>query len=119
MRMAVWEAAGAAVEHARRGDGPSFVLATTYRTHGHNEGEVYWLSGTYREDSEIEEWNRRDPIDRLTRALVDRGVCTLAEVGAMDREILNTVEDACAFAAASPPPPPEAVNELMFFNQAP
>ena len=117
--LAVREAAGAAVEHARRGNGPSFLLATTYRTHGHNEGEMYWLSGTYREESEIEEWNRRDPIDRLTRTLVDRGTCTLDEVGAMDREILDAVDDACAFAEASPAPAPEAVRDLMFFNQAP
>ncbi len=117
--IAVWQAAARAVEQARRGDGPSFILATTYRTHGHNEGEIHWLQGTYREDSEIEQWRQRDPIDRLARSLVDSGDLADDDVEEMDREILETVESACAFADESPVPQPDAVNELMFFNQSP
>ena len=42
----VWRATETAVARARAGDGPSFIHATTYRTHGHNEGEVHFLQGS-------------------------------------------------------------------------
>ena len=39
-RRAVYEATARAVERARRGDGPSFLLCATYRYHGHHVGDV-------------------------------------------------------------------------------
>ena len=37
---AVYRATRAAHERARRGDGPTFIEAVTYRYHGHNTGEI-------------------------------------------------------------------------------
>ena len=116
---AVWQAMDDAVARARNGDGPSFIQATTYRTHGHNEGEVHFLQGTYRDDSEVEDWVKRDPIDRYAKELVGDGVCTRSDLETVDNEIRGVVEDAAAFAASSPRPADDAAHSLMFYNQAP
>lgn len=116
---AVYAAMAAAVDRARRGDGPSFIQATTYRTHGHNEGEVHFLKGSYRDDADVEEWRRRDPIDRFAAKLIEGGEYSRAELDAIDEEIQGIVAEASDFAEASAPPADDAANNLMFFNQAP
>src|SRR4029079_1126154 len=44
--VAVWEATQAAVERARRGEGPTLIESKTYRTVGHHEGDP--VIGIYR-----------------------------------------------------------------------
>ncbi|HEX4434331.1 MAG TPA: dehydrogenase E1 component subunit alpha/beta [Acidimicrobiales bacterium] len=46
------------VDAARDGEGPSVVEATTYRWHGHYEGDPE----RYRSPEEVEEWRSRDPL---------------------------------------------------------
>ncbi|HEX4777518.1 MAG TPA: pyruvate dehydrogenase complex E1 component subunit beta [Acidimicrobiia bacterium] len=60
-----------AVASARRGGGPTIVEATTYRRHGHYEGDPQ----RYRSADEVVEWEARDPLvvhaDRLRAAGID------------------------------------------------
>ncbi len=57
VRAAVREAAG----RARGGDGPTLIEFKTFRVRGHEEA-----SGTaYVPPEQIEEWKRKDPVDRL------------------------------------------------------
>jgi 2-oxoisovalerate dehydrogenase E1 component len=46
------------VETVRSGGGPAIVEATTYRWHGHYEGDPQ----RYRDDAEVEAWKDRDPL---------------------------------------------------------
>lgn len=111
--MAVWRAAGEAVERARAGDGPTFIEAKTYRLHGHVESEDTFLPKTYREESEVEEWRKRDPIAALASMLTD-GIATQSELEAIEAEIAAMVEDAAASADAAPWPNPEDAFRHMF-----
>ena len=115
----VWEATAAAVERARAGEGPSFIEAKTYRTYGHNESEVHWLSSTYRTDEEIEMWRARDPIQHLARHLLDGDHCLQSDLDNIENEISERVKEAAQFAESGGEPDPAIVNELMFHNQAP
>jgi TPP-dependent pyruvate/acetoin dehydrogenase alpha subunit len=63
--VAVRDAAGRAVAHARSGGGPAFVEAVTYRYVGHSRSDP----GAYRPPGELDEWRERDPIPRLRREL--------------------------------------------------
>src|SRR5262245_20297268 len=73
--VAVWTSARDLVGAARAGSGPAFLLANTYRIHGHMERERFILGeGRYRDDVEIAEWQAKDPIDRLALQLIARGV---------------------------------------------
>lgn len=117
--IAVWQAMAEAVARGRSGDGPSFIQATTYRTHGHNEGEVHFLQSSYREDAEVEDWKSRDPIERYAHELIDEGVCTAEDLEALESEIAAVVAEAGEFAENSAPPADNAPHDLMFFEQAP
>ncbi len=107
---AVMEAAGEALERARRGNGPTLLECVTYRWHGHMEGEA----ATYRSEEEIEAWKQRDPIVSWSRRLVDEG---LLEPGAVDttaREAATAVEAALEAARRDPEPPVESVHEHVW-----
>ena len=113
----VWKAAGAAVDRARSGNGPSFIEARTYRIHGHIEAEVHFLSSTYREEEEIEQWRQRDPIDRLGAQLLSSGVADEAALAAIDARIHEIVADAEGFAQTGEPADENLVFELMSVGQ--
>ena len=117
--VAVWQVMQSALDRARKGDGPSFIQATTYRTHGHNEGEVHFLKSSYRDEQEIEQWNKRDPIDRFAKTLVEDGICSGEDLESVNEEVTGIVDEASAFAESSPAPADDAADNLMFSNQAP
>jgi acetoin:2,6-dichlorophenolindophenol oxidoreductase subunit alpha len=97
--LAVREAVGAAVERAR-GDGePGFVECLTQRLRGHYEGDP----GKYRELSQVEEWTRKDPVQRFMRTLAEQGIEVDAE--AVEREARARVEAAAQAALAAPAAP--------------
>ncbi|HZO36085.1 MAG TPA: thiamine pyrophosphate-dependent dehydrogenase E1 component subunit alpha [Solirubrobacteraceae bacterium] len=95
---AVREAVAVAVERARSGGGPTFIECLTQRLRGHYEGDP----GKYRELSQLEEWKKKDPIQRFMVALAERGVefdADKVEQAARDR-----VEVAIKEALAGPLP---------------
>jgi len=55
---AVYEAAKAAVDHARTGKGPTILEGKTYRYYGHSSSD----QRPYRTREEEEQWRSRDPI---------------------------------------------------------
>jgi pyruvate dehydrogenase E1 component alpha subunit len=68
--LAVRSAAAEAIERGRRGDGPTFIEALTYRLRGHYEGDP----GAYRDQAELAAWREKDPIERLARRLEADGL---------------------------------------------
>ncbi|NDK23987.1 pyruvate dehydrogenase (acetyl-transferring) E1 component subunit alpha [Streptomyces sp. TR1341] len=81
--LAVHHVVGEAAEAARAGRGPSLIEAVTYRMDGHTNKDD---DSRYRSADEVESWRRRDPIERLERYLLDRGVLGLREKEDIDRE---------------------------------
>jgi pyruvate dehydrogenase E1 component alpha subunit len=77
--IAVYEAAHAAVERARRGDGPTLIECKTWRHRGHFEGDP----GTYKDPKDQEEWLAKDPIPRLEKTLLKMKFATQAELDAI------------------------------------
>jgi TPP-dependent pyruvate/acetoin dehydrogenase alpha subunit len=98
----VFDAIGGAVERARRGGGPSFVEAVTYRLRGHYEGD----SGRYRDPAELAEWRERDPLPRAVRALVESGALDDEGASAIERGQRARVAAAAHRALGAPPPDP-------------
>ena len=54
----------------RAGDGPTLVEATTYRWHGHYEGDPE----SYRTEEEVREWEARDPLLVHEKRLLAAGI---------------------------------------------
>src|SRR5215218_5408502 len=65
--LAVYQAAGEAIERARAGGGPTLLECKTYRTRPHSVG---MRDGGYRTREEIDSWRGRDPITMLRDGLV-------------------------------------------------
>ena len=62
----VYETVSRAVERARKGEGPTFIEAMTYRTTGHYQADA----GTaYRTADEVAEWRDKSPIAKLEKVL--------------------------------------------------
>jgi TPP-dependent pyruvate/acetoin dehydrogenase alpha subunit len=103
--LAVYQTVSEAVARARRGEGPSLIVAKTYRLEGHTIGDPL----TYRPDGEEEFWWEREPISRFRQYLAEEGI--LAEgADEIASAVEEEIEEAVAFALDSPPP---SVDELM------
>lgn len=59
-----------AMERARRGDGPTFIEAYTYRMGAHTTSDD---PTKYRRAEELESWRAKDPIERVKAYLLGRG----------------------------------------------
>src|ERR1051325_1262840 len=75
---AVNAAAAELGERARRGDGPAYLVCTTYRFHGHHAGDPL----NYREKQEVDRWREHDPIDKVKRVAVERGELSELDIAA-------------------------------------
>jgi 2-oxoisovalerate dehydrogenase E1 component len=107
---AVYEAAGAAVDRARQGGGPSLIECRTYRTRPHAEG---MRDGGYRTQEEIDSWKARDPITAFSKILLE-GDTTDADLQAIDAEIVAEIQEAVSFANDSPWPDPATVADHVY-----
>ncbi len=102
---AVLEAAREAVDRARRGEGPTFIEAQTYRYFGHVEGDTI----LYRTKEEEESYRSQDCIRRFRKTVLEDGLLGEAELDAADRQVKNTMEEAVRFADQSPQPSPAEI----------
>ena len=81
--LAVWEAATRAIERARAGEGPTLIECKTFRMTGHSAHD----DAGYVPPELFEFWEERDPIRRLERDLIKRGVITADAIEEMQNRI--------------------------------
>jgi pyruvate dehydrogenase E1 component alpha subunit len=109
---AVYRTALAVVEKARRGDGPSIVECRTFRMTGHSAHDD---PSHYVPDELFPQWEKRDPVARLTRRLIDGGVIDPAWIESSEAEIKAQVDQAVEQAEACPfPDPSEATTDVYY-----
>lgn len=108
--LAMYEATRSAVARARAGGGPTFIEAHTYRLVGHMIGDPE----VYRTKAEVEQRRTEDPILRLRQYLEAELQVQPAELEALDREALATVDDAEAFARHSPWPDASTAQDFVY-----
>jgi len=109
--LAVDEATREAVQKARDGGGPTMIEAVTYRMRGHSTSDD---PTRYREDQEVEEWRKRDPLPRFQKYLVMEGVATPEDFEAMHEEIDARIEEAVEAAEEGSPPPLDSMVEDVY-----
>jgi pyruvate dehydrogenase E1 component alpha subunit len=96
----VYAVAREALELARSGDGPVFLLANTYRLTGHYVGDPQ----VYRDKEEVRELREtQDPIDKLR----DKLELSDKEFERLDAEVTRVVEESVEFAKNGTDPAPE------------
>ncbi|HEY81934.1 MAG TPA: thiamine pyrophosphate-dependent dehydrogenase E1 component subunit alpha [Dehalococcoidia bacterium] len=109
--IAVAEVARESIEKCRKGEGPILVVGNTYRTVGHHMGDP---GTSYRSKEEVEEWKKKDPIDRLRRQLLENKIATEAEIEEIHNATLRELDEAVKFAQESPEPKVEEALEDIY-----
>jgi acetoin:2,6-dichlorophenolindophenol oxidoreductase subunit alpha len=111
---AVYSQTSELVGRARDGGGPSFLVAHTYRYHGHHVGDVD--RAYYRTKEEEEGWRseQRDPLAVLGTWLRAEGLADDAVLSQIEEEARAEVEEAVAFALEAPYPDPSEVTQDVF-----
>ncbi len=110
--VAVYEAAGEAIERARRGDGPTLLECKTYRYYDHVGVRGMGLS--YRTDEEVEQWRKKDPVDTFEARLAEQDILSPEAAQAIHAEAQAEVDAGIEFAEASPYPDPASVTEDVY-----
>ncbi len=110
--VAVYEAAGEAIDRARRGEGPTLLECKTYRFYDHVGVRGMGLS--YRSDEEVARWKKRDPIKLLEERLAEQNILSPDQAQAVHDEVTREVEQAVAYADSSPLPEPDDLLEDVY-----
>jgi acetoin:2,6-dichlorophenolindophenol oxidoreductase subunit alpha len=108
--LALRAAAQKAIERARAGNGPSFLVCNTYRYGGHHAGDKQ----DYKDDEEAKAWRLKDPIERLGRRLLEAKLATEEKIAALQREVDAEVRAAVEAAKAAPFPAAEDLGAHLY-----
>jgi TPP-dependent pyruvate/acetoin dehydrogenase alpha subunit len=106
---AMFEATRQARERALAGEGPTMIEAVTMRMHGHAAHDDM----KYVPREKIEEWRRKDPIDRQVRRLEEAGI----DVAAVRQEVAAAIDEGVQEALAMPMPDGETATEGVFADE--
>ena len=99
-----------AVEHARKGKGPSLIEMKTYRWKGHSKSDAK----KYRTREEEKEWKEKDCIKRFKNVLIEHTVFTEEEAEQLREEAFRKIEEAVEFAEKSPEPSTDILLEDVY-----
>ncbi|NLV98730.1 MAG: dehydrogenase [Clostridiaceae bacterium] len=117
--LAVIEAMERKLDLLRNKRGPVLLDVVTYRYSGHSPSDA----NSYREQTEIEAWQKVDSIPAFARQLVEAGVASENEIKAIDEEVVDVITDTIRLAVDPVKSPrmdlskdPSAIERLMFSN---
>ena len=109
--LAVQKESKIAIDRARRGEGPSLIVADTWRHHGHFEGE----NVNYCTKEERNIWKEKCPILYFSKFIKEKFKLTDDDLKKYSNEIDNLLKDAISFAQESDfPAPQEALDDLFY-----
>ncbi len=106
----VAEVAYEAIERARRGDGPTFIEARTYRFRGHSMSDAE----PYRTKEEVAVKKEEDPIVLVKNRILENKWATEEELDAIEQKYRDFVDVCEAFAEESPYPTLDKVYEYVY-----
>ncbi len=109
--LAVFKVLSDAIGRAREGKGPSFVECVTYRIGAHSTSDD---PTRYRSDAEVEEWKRRDPLDRLRKYLVHQGLMNDEIDAKLEAELTAEIAAAVNAVEGLPPPARETIFDDVY-----
>jgi pyruvate dehydrogenase E1 component subunit alpha len=103
-----------AVQRARNDKLPTLLEVRTYRFMGHSMSDP--IHGHYRTREEVEDQRQRDPIVVWSQRLIADSLMDEGAVRALDKEVVEEVEDAYQFADEAPDPEPDELFRGVYAN---
>lgn len=88
--LAVYTATQEAAERARNGDGPTLIECVTYRMSVHTTADD---PSKYRSEDEVKKWEKRDPIPRFQKYLMDKDLLSQDEIEKLEDKIKEEVKN--------------------------
>jgi 2-oxoisovalerate dehydrogenase E1 component alpha subunit len=99
--LASYAATRDAVERARRGEGPTLLEMYSYRQGAHSTSDD---PRAYRKQEEVDQWMKKDPIERFKKYLVGRGMWNDADETAARNDVVQRLSEAIDRAEKAPRP---------------
>jgi TPP-dependent pyruvate/acetoin dehydrogenase alpha subunit len=90
----VYEVAKKMISQIRRGDGPGFIEAFTYRLYGHVDWRDDIDVGVNRSVKDLNTWKKKDPIKRLLNSMLNKKIIKLKEFDMMKSDLLHKISQA-------------------------
>ncbi len=106
-----FDTAREAVAKARKGDGPSLILAHTVRLLPHSSSDD---QRKYRPEADLAEDRGRDPIPRLEKHLLDNKILTPARLKELKDDIVARIDRAASSAEELPEQDPSRLLEHVY-----
>jgi pyruvate dehydrogenase E1 component alpha subunit len=100
--LVMYAAMDRAVQRARNDKHPTLLEVRTYRFMGHSMSDP--IHGHYRTREEVEDQRKRDPIAVWSQRLIADGLLDEPGLKALNKEVVEEVEDAYQFAEQAPDP---------------
>lgn len=109
---AVFAAAQEALQRARSGKGPTFIECFTYRMGDHTTSDD---ASRYRTAQELEEWKRKDPIERLRKYMESKGLWNADYESVIRQDFEERIEQAVKEAESKPQ---QAIEDMFSYTYA-
>lgn len=109
--LAAYSATKDAIDRARRGEGATLLEMYSYRQGAHSTSDD---PRAYRQQAEVDAWIQKDPLTRLRRYLVAKGLWSDAEDEASRSEIIALLAAAIDRAEKAPRPAIASIFEDVF-----
>lgn len=109
----VAEVAHEAIERARRGEGPTFIEAKTYRFRGHSMSDAE----AYRTKEEVAKAKNDDPIELVKSRILENSWATETELEEIENKVRNFIDECEKFAEESPFPSTEVMYKYVYAQQ--
>ncbi|MGE5250234.1 MAG: pyruvate dehydrogenase (acetyl-transferring) E1 component subunit alpha [Bacteroidota bacterium] len=113
--LAVEAAARKAVQHIRDGNGPYFLEIMTYRYRPHSMFDA----DTYRPKDEVEDWKKKDCIQKLQGYMGQHGLLSDQDLDAIEKDVAAEVQKAVDFAEAGTWEPVEDLTRFIYSERRP
>lgn len=108
--LSVMEAAQTAVEKVRNSEKPYLLVCNTYRFRAHSMFDAE----LYRDQKEIEEWKKKDPIPQFEQFLLQKKWISENEIAIMEDKIEHKIQIAVDFAEAGTWEPLEQLTKYLY-----
>jgi pyruvate dehydrogenase E1 component alpha subunit/2-oxoisovalerate dehydrogenase E1 component alpha subunit len=108
--LAVYDVSRRMVDRARAGEGASLIGVDTMRMQGHAQHD----DARYVPKPMLDEWQQKDPIERFTRVLLERGAAKEKQIADIDKMAKTYAAEEADAAEASPMPDPSSVTRGVY-----
>ena len=104
------------IENLRNGDGPAILELVTYRWYGHVDWQEDIDVGVARSMEDIKNWKARDPINRLSQAMIISKIWTKEEENELSNKIDTDIQIAWDKATNDPYPSKDSILKFVYSN---